>query len=208
MCRQSEPRPGEIYKHFKDKLYQIITVASHTETNEKMVVYQALYGDFKTYARPLTMFMSKVDKEKYPLVQEIYRFEKIALSNQELDQSTETVNLNTSNGLNKEIELDKENGLNKAIELDKANELNQPINQFDFDESKVNPILMEFLDARTYKEKLSIVMGNKNKITDKLINAMAASLDCTVEEGNIDDRLNGFLFCLQTFSRFENNRIR
>lgn len=80
---------GDIVQHFKREtlspeqkitnqyLYKIIGIATHSETREKMMVYQALYDDFGMYVRPYDMFMGEVDKNKYPDIKQKYRFEKI-----------------------------------------------------------------------------------------------------------------------------------
>ena len=85
---EREIRVGDIVQHFKrewvseetsEYLYKILAFAEHTETGEKLVIYQALYAPFKTCARPFEMFMSQVDRQKYPNVKQKYRFEKIVL---------------------------------------------------------------------------------------------------------------------------------
>ena len=68
---------GGLYRHFKGMLYYVIDIAIHSETDEPHVVYQQLYGERKTFVRPLVMFASEVDHEKYPDVKQKNRFQLV-----------------------------------------------------------------------------------------------------------------------------------
>ena len=70
-----EIKINRIYKHFKGDNYLVVDVATHSETKEKYVVYRRLYGDGSLWIRPLDMFLSEVDHDKYPDVTKKYRFE-------------------------------------------------------------------------------------------------------------------------------------
>lgn len=67
--------PGRVYKHFKGDLYLVEGIVYHSETKEKMVLYRALYGNGQLWVRPYEMFASKVDRKKYPDVEQEYRFQ-------------------------------------------------------------------------------------------------------------------------------------
>ena len=177
-------RPGQFYKHFKDKLYQIVTVAEHSETGEKMVVYQALYGDFRTYVRPYEMFVSEVDREKYPQVSQKYRFELI----------------NSENFGNTEVKPEK---TEIAEVCEKVTECEmEPGN------CGVNPDLLAFLDLDTLAEKLEMFKDLRKRIDDHLLDSIAASLDIVVKEGPLPQRYQEVLNCLETMEHFECSRFR
>lgn len=185
--------PGQIYKHFKGNLYQIITIALHSETSEKLVIYQKLYGDFKVHARPYDMFLSEVDHNKYPDVKQTYRFELIndvtSINKEEITNTDNIVLVNDKEVIENEIEFHKE------IENNSDNE-------------EADSRLLEFLDADTFEEKRRVLISIKSEMTDRLIDDMAAAIDVTVDEGDIDTRFLSLLTCINTRGKYEVNRLR
>lgn len=209
MKQENILRPGDLYRHFKGNLYQIITVAAHTETREALVIYQALYGDYKTYARPLDMFLSEVDREKYKDVKAKYRFEKV--NREELDAGkpkteseafgesivTGRTSANSAEGTVKD---------NSSKRPEKQEPEQQP--QKEQENDLVNDDLLAFLDATSYEEKLEILYSIRKRVDEQLITNIEMSLDISGQSGTIEDRINFVKNNLQTRARFESNRLR
>lgn len=185
---QGIPKSGEKYRHFKNKLYQVIAIARHSETGEELVVYQALYGDFGIYARPLSMFISPVEREKYPEVEQTYRFElvKEAASVRKPEPEEEQVSQ----------ESEEEQVSQKSEEESRS-----------AGQENITELLMDFYDAGTYDEKYRVLSAMKDDITDVMINNMAVVLDVVIPEGTLEKRYEELKNCLNMRKKYETSRF-
>ena len=202
------PSPGQIYRHFKNKLYQIITLAEDAENGTKVVVYQALYGEFKTYFRTMESFLSEVDRDKYPDIAQKYRFERYIPKEAQEDRITEQIHtdpVSMAKTPSLQESIAKQENIERIVQDNKETvpELVGIVS-----EEKISTILMQFLDAESYYKKMEILTANRKHINDRMVNDMAVSIDCTVDEGSLEDRIQGLIRCLQAMCRFENKRLR
>lgn len=188
------PKPEEIYKHFKGNCYRIITIATHTETGEKLVIYQALYGDYGIYARESSMFLAPVDKEKYPYIKQKWRFELVESG------AAAPIVPNSNKNTDAVVENKIENKPLKIPEEKQPPEKNS--------EPGIDPMVLAYLDADTCKEKLQILTTMKDRLTNAMINTMAVAIDVEVREGDITERYEELKYCLVTKERFETRRLR
>lgn len=219
------PKPHEIYKHFKGNLYQIVTIAQHSETGEQLVIYQAMYGDFKTYARPLAMFTSEVDKVKYPEVQQRFRFElqgadadRQTRENDEVNGGqTTTQAVPTATAQDAAIWTAQAATVQDAATV-AAQATAKPASvethpetahiEAAEEEPTLDPLVLEFLDADSYEQKLNILAGLHHRITDEMITTMAIACDIEVNDGETEERYEELKNCLLTMEKFECNRLR
>lgn len=202
---QGNPLPGEKYLHFKNKLYQVIAVAKHSETMEPYVVYQALYGDFGVYIRPYDMFVSEVDHEKYPQVTQKYRFAYVDHAKNETLQTERAEDKKIP--VNQNVE-QQENVPDVTAAVSTAELQEQDMVQRELDvEEQINPWLLRFLDTDTMEEKYQIVCDIKNDITDRLIDDLAVAVDVVIPEGKLTDRYEQLKYCIRTRQKYEQTSL-
>ncbi len=199
------PRPQEMYRHFKGNIYQIRCLAKHSETGEMMVVYQAMYDTYQIYVRPLAMFMEAVDFMKYPDAMQRYRFELVDMeqisASQAAGQEETSAQVETEPSVKAwteypaEEHTDTEEGSRtQTAELD--GQLN------------IDPLVMKYLEADTYEQRLNILSALRHRITDEMINTMAMAVDLAIKEGDVEERYEELRNCLLTFEKYECNRLR
>ena len=197
------PKPHEIYKHFKGNLYQIVAIAEHSETGEQLVIYQALYGDFRIYARPLDMFTSRVNRDKYPQVSQKFCFElqgKLAgeRRQEELPEGKNNPTTVKSSSADRDPERSDEDKKEAEDSPDREDE----------GRTALDPLVLEFLDADTYEQRLNIMAGLHHRITDEMITTMAIACDIEINAGDVEERYEALKSCLLTLEKYECNRLR
>ncbi len=199
---------GKFYRHFKGGLYQVLNIAKHCDTSEQLVVYQALYGTFEVYARPLESFCEMLSPEKYPDRIQQHRFEEISrdeisviygneLKEQLLEKYGQNKNKAASagSGLNGEFQ----KGINTTV---KSSIYNEAIT------AGVSPVLIMFLEADSADKKLEVIKNNYLSIDEKTLTNIEVSLDIIGNEGTLDDRIRYITDNLRTKAQYENMRLR
>lgn len=191
------PQANQIYRHFKGNLYRIVTVAEHTESGEQLVIYQALYGDYKVFARPLSMFMSEVDREKYPNVTQKMRFEPV-------EQVIQPVVTSATYEAEEEQTVIVPASTENVME-----EVSSEQSDVETEEESItiDPLLEAYLDTDSYREKLNILHGLQHRITEHMLNTMAIVIDFELPEGDIQTKYDALNDCLLTKEKYECNRI-
>ena len=191
---REDPKPGEFYRHFKDKMYQIIAVAVHSETKEKLVIYQALYGEYGVYARPLDMFMSEVDKEKYPDAAQKYRFEKIENIG-ELSKNSSSSSYENEKSLYTDEKNISDKVLKDNIQSDKASNIGK--NYF-----------IEFLEADSFGDKKEIILANREFISDRELDTMYEIYGLKRQNIDKDIDIADLIGYLDMQQQYEGKRLR
>lgn len=191
------PQANQIYKHFKGNLYKIVTVATHTETEEELVIYQALYGDFKIYARPLSMFMEEVDRVKYPNATQKMRFELVE----------QMVAAPIAAPVEADVAEEKVVAPDARVEEAAIENVKVIENTETEEEITLDPLLEAYLDTDSYRERINILHGLQHRMTEHMLNTMAIVIDFELPEGDIQTKFNALNDCLLTKEKYECNRM-
>lgn len=226
-----EPKAFEVYRHFKGNLYQVITLAEEEETGNKLVIYQGLYAPFKVYARPLSAFLERLDRTKYPNVTQEYRFERVAQTESLQTESVQAEpvrreSLQEDSAQVKMLQPEKEPAKRLVVNLsDEKLSESQGLDAFppipsetsedipaahekDISAGGVNPDLLLFLDAREPEEKLDALFRIKDRLTPDMMTVLELSQGMEPQETwPLEDRYKHIKNNIITKQKYEQKRM-
>lgn len=197
------PVAGQIYKHFKGNLYKVLAVAVHTESEEKLVVYQSVDNPDRVFARPLEMFMSDIDRFRYPLIRAKYRFTLVSEPEEETngeetkeeETKEETLNEDTKEEDVKDEETEEQSDDDSAVYKDNG-------------ELVIDPYVEGVLDEKEFSKKIEFFEMLRGKCTEDMLTTIAISLDIQLQEGSIEDKYSQILRTLKMHEKYETSRLR
>lgn len=192
---RKKPEAKEIYRHFKGNRYEIVTTAEDTETGEQLVIYRALYGEGRTWARELSNFMEELDPAKYPNASQKYRFEKEEAAQAAPSPRTSEVDAPAACP-------SSTSGKTAPADAPIADESAAD------DEFSLDPLVEEFLDAQTTEEKLNILSALRPRVTNEMIDTMAVASGLEIDPGDVEMRWADLRECLMTIEKYEQSRDR
>ena len=212
------PQPNEIYQHFKGNLYRVVTLAKHADTGERMVIYQALYGDFEIWARPLREFTGRVDGRKHPEAAGRQRFTLLPQimgqdglkppAGEKPEQSPLAAGKPEQSVPAGEKPEQAAPAAGRDLSAAGAEEASGPAAPPSEEEPALDPMLMAFLDADSYEEKLAIFTDMRGRVTDDMLTTMAVALDIDLKEGELMERYEELKNCIVMLEKYECTRLR
>lgn len=228
------PASGEFYRHFKGRLYQIVTVARDCNSRQPLVVYQALYEPYQCWVMGLKEFLSPVDRERYPEAKQVYRFEQVQPGraqgdeeavqsiSQSVPQPAKLPQAETLSHVGKSPQAEKLPQADKAPQAEelpvpteeqviKALKTGQPERYLTgriSNEEVARIGFLSLLDAENFHEKRQLFLGLKPYLDQRMLSNIAVALDIVLEDGDVDSQFASLLWCMEKLEHYEGGRLR
>lgn len=185
-----EVKKGQIYRHFKGNLYEVMGIATHTETEEELVIYRPCDSDndqVRSFARPLDMFLSEVDHVKYPDVKAKYRFTLVTWEDREDSEDTDNLD-------------DSKNSSEGTVLNDDSASVGS--------EGYLDEQLEKLLDAKSYGEKAELLYALRDRLTKEMIRTICITHDIELNSTDIMDQYEELKSYMLTMEKYESTRLR
>lgn len=227
------PRPGEFYRHIENKLYQIIAVAEHTENGEELVVYQALYGSYRIFATPLSLFNRKVDLRQHPRAGQEYCFEPVKFWSEKrtmkssfakeaegeefLDEEYSDEDYSDEDYGEEDYREESDHKEDVQGKIDSREDAQKGADSGIDDREKEDKErdsgeaiqwLERFLDAQGYEKQLEVLTQMRGKVGSRELASICLVLGIPLLSGDEDSQIANIKKHLETRMRYDTRRLR